>query len=87
MHESGLVRDLVRRVAAVAGREGAKRVTGVSVWVGALTQFSAEHFAEHFAEDAAGGIAEGALLEIEVSTDLAHPQAQAVLLREVRVED
>lgn len=87
MHESGLVRALVRQIEQVAAREGARRVVGVNVWVGALTQFSAEHFAEHFEEDAAGSIAEGAALSVEVSTDATHPQAQAVLLREIKVED
>ncbi len=89
MHETGIVRDLIRRVVAGAREAGAVRVVGVSVWLGALSQFSVAHFREHFDDESRGTIAEGAILTIEVSTDVANPDAQAVMMRslELDVED
>jgi hydrogenase nickel incorporation protein HypA/HybF len=87
MHEASLVRDLVHRIEAVAAAEQGRRVVGVAVWLGALSHFSASHFAEHFAEAAAGSIAEGAALDLTLSDDTAHPDAQRVMLREVTLED
>ncbi len=87
MHEASLVRDLLRRIEAIARAEDGRRVVGVTVWLGALSHFSAAHFAEHFAEAAAGGIAAGAALDVTLSVDTAHPDAQQVLLREIVLED
>ena len=64
MHETGIVRDMVRRLEAVARDAGATRVAGVAVRLGALSQFSPEHFREHFDEEARGTVAEGAALSI-----------------------
>ncbi|MBL6749577.1 MAG: hydrogenase maturation nickel metallochaperone HypA [Nevskia sp.] len=86
MHESGIVRDLVRRLLAAAREAGAERVSGVTVWLGALSQFSAVHFREHFDEEAQGTAAQGAALHIEASDDTAHPQALQVVIRSVDLE-
>ena len=69
MHETGIVRDLVRRLEQAAHEAGAERVSGVEVWLGALSQFSPEHFREHFEDEARGTVAEGAALRIETSDD------------------
>ncbi|MGE0226019.1 MAG: hydrogenase/urease maturation nickel metallochaperone HypA [Acetobacteraceae bacterium] len=86
MHESGIVRDLVRRIEQAAQESGAQRISGVSVWLGALSQFSPGHFREHFAEEVRGTRAESAELRIEVSDDALHPHAQAVLLQSLDLE-
>ena len=86
MHEAGLMVSLMRRVREVAEAEGARRVTGISVWLGALSHMSAEHFAEHFEQAAGGTIAEGARLDVTVSDDLDDANAQEILLRSVEVE-
>jgi len=80
------MRGLLRRIEEVAQAERARRVVGVSVWLGALSHFSAEHFADHFAEVSAGTIADGASLSATLSDDLRHPNAQDVLLQSVEVE-
>ena len=67
MHETGLIRDLVHRLEAAARDAGAEGVAGVEVWLGALSQMSAEHFREHFDEAVRGTVAEGALLNIMMS--------------------
>ena len=86
MHESGIVRDLVRRVEQARQEAGATRIAAISVWLGALTQFSDHHFREHFEEDAQGTAAETARLHLELSDDPLHPDAQRVILRSIELE-
>jgi hydrogenase nickel incorporation protein HypA/HybF len=86
MHETGIVRDLVHRLETVARDGGAERVSGVVVWLGALSQFSPEHFREHFDQEARGTIAEGAVLTIEASQDVRHPRAQDVMMQSVDLD-
>ena len=62
MHETALVRDVVRRIEDLARSTGARQVTGAKVWLGALSHLSAEHFREHFAIEAQGSIAAAATL-------------------------
>lgn len=86
MHETGIVRDLMRRLEQAAREASAERVSGVAVWLGALSHFSPRHFREHFEDAARGTIAEGAALAIEASDDPTHPNAQSVMLRHVDFE-
>jgi hydrogenase nickel incorporation protein HypA/HybF len=86
MHEAGLMENLLHRIAEIAEGEQARRVTGVSVWLGALSHFSAEHFAEHFERASGGTIAEGARLNLVVSDDMQDADAQEVVLRSVELE-
>jgi hydrogenase nickel incorporation protein HypA/HybF len=86
MHETGVVHGLVHRLQAAAHDAGAERVSGVTVYLGALSQMSAEHFREHFAAEVLGTVAEGATLTIEVSDDPAAPDALSVVLRSVELE-
>lgn len=86
MHEASLMVGLMRRIREVADADGAQRVVGVSVRLGALSHMSAEHFAEHFELAAAGSIAEGASLTIELSEDTGAPWAQDILIESVEIE-
>ena len=86
MHETGVVRNLVRKITVAAGDAGAQRISGVEVWLGALSQFSPEHFREHFEEEAVGTLAEGAALSITASTDSMDPDAQHVVVRGLDLE-
>jgi len=70
---------------AVARAEGAGRVVAVAVWLGALSHLSKAHFAEHFEEATRGTVAEGARLDVTLSEDLDHPDAQHVRLEGVEV--
>jgi hydrogenase nickel incorporation protein HypA/HybF len=78
--------DLMRRIDEVARAEGARRVVGVSVWLGALSHMSAEHLAEHFRRAAVGTLAQGAWIDVTVSSDVHHANAQDILLENVEVE-
>ena len=87
MHETALVRDVVRRIEDLARATGARRITGAKIWLGALSHLSAEHFREHYALEAQGSIAAGAILTIEASSDLDHPDAQHVRLESVDLDE
>ena len=86
MHEARLMADLMRQIDEVAKFERARRVVRVSVRIGALSHFSAEHFAEHFERASGGTLAEGAELVAAVSTDTNDPDAQGIVLESVEVE-
>jgi hydrogenase nickel incorporation protein HypA/HybF len=86
MHEHGLMKTLMRRILSMAANEDARRVTGVSVRLGALSHMSPGHFGEHYEQAAAGTIAEGAALDIAVSDDITDPYATEVVLTAVEVE-
>ncbi len=86
MHEAGLVRDLLRRIEALARAERARRVTAITVRLGALSHMSPEHFTEHFREAARGTLAETARLRIEISDDPADPDALHVRLEDVELD-
>lgn len=86
MHETGIVRDLVRQLERVASDAGAEAVSGVDIWLGALSQFTPHHFREHFEDEAKGTIAEGARLDILVSDDAMDANALHVMIRSVDLE-
>lgn len=86
MHEASLMKNLMSQVDTVAQRENAKRVIGVGVWLGALSHMTEAHFGEHFRQAAAGTNAEGARLDVTLSDDTGHANAQDVLLESVEVE-
>jgi hydrogenase nickel incorporation protein HypA/HybF len=87
MHEFSLINDLIRKIDAIARDQGARRVVGVKVRLGALSHISPNHFREHFEAAAAGTIAEAARLDIETLPDERDPHAQDILLDSVEVED
>lgn len=86
MHEASLIRDLINKIDALAADEDAARVTAVRIWLGALSHMSADHFREHFVHASKDTIADGASLDIDVSTDIHDPNAQALLLHSIEVE-
>lgn len=86
MHEHALMTGLMRQLAEIAAAEHARKVVKVSVWLGALSHMSAEHFGEHFADAAAGSMAEGAELECFTSDDIHDPRALDVVLKGIEVE-
>ena len=87
MHETALVRDVVRRIEDLAQATGARRITGAKIWLGALSHLSAEHFRGHYAVEAQDSIAASATLSIEVSSDLDHPHAQHVRLESIDLDE
>lgn len=86
MHEAALMAGLMRQLVDIARAERARRITGVSVRLGALSHISAEHFAEHFEQASRDTIAEGARLEVTISEDFQDANAQQILLEDVEVE-
>lgn len=86
MHEASLTNALMHRIDELATAEGATRVSGVSVWLGALSHLSPAHFREHFEHAARGTRAEGATLRIETSDDIAHADAEDIRLLDVELD-
>ena len=87
MHEASLMNDLMHRIESIARDNHASRVIGVSVWLGALSHMSKDHFIDHFEQASAGTIAEGAHLDITVSNETGHANAQDLIVQSVEVED
>jgi hydrogenase nickel incorporation protein HypA/HybF len=85
MHEQAQIEDLVAKVISVAEENEAKRVVRIKVWLGALSHFTPEHFVEHWQDASAGTIAEGCMVESELSTDPTDPNAQGVVLEDVEI--
>ena len=87
MHETHLVKDLLGEIERVANQAGAARVVSLDIWLGALCHMDREHFVMHFEPLAEGSVAAQAKLNITVSTDMDHPSAQGVILRNIEVTD
>jgi hydrogenase nickel incorporation protein HypA/HybF len=77
------MRGLIGRIEQTARDNGLRSVTGVEVWLGALSQMSPDHFREHFEHATPGTIAEGARLDVELSNDFTDANAAHILLRRV----
>lgn len=86
MHERTLLRNVMSRIDEIARAEGATRVTGVQVRLGALSHFTPAHFCEHFEDAAQGTIAEGAIVDAKVVGDARSPGASDVVLESVELE-
>ncbi|MDA8249332.1 MAG: hydrogenase/urease maturation nickel metallochaperone HypA [Rhodospirillales bacterium] len=86
MHETGIVRNLIRQLEQAVLDSGATGVSAVSVRLGALSLFSPSHFREHFDEEAIGTKAEKATLSILTSDDISAPHAQDVMIESISLE-
>jgi hydrogenase nickel incorporation protein HypA/HybF len=86
MHETGIVRDLIKRVEQVVCANDGTRAKVVYVRLGALSNISPEHLREHFDEETAGTSVAGAALVVAQSTDTGALGAQDVMLESVEVE-
>lgn len=85
MHEKAVMDDLIREITRRAAAEGAQRVTGIRVRLGALSHFTPEHFREHFVDASYGTPAEGAAVDAELGTDPTDPAAQGVVLESIEI--
>lgn len=85
MHEMSLINDLMAKIKRLADENKAQAVEEVTVEIGALAHISAEHFREHFEEAAVGTTAEKAKLKVIMKDDIHDPQAQDILLKNIKV--
>jgi hydrogenase nickel incorporation protein HypA/HybF len=86
VHERALMEDVIRKLEEVAFEDGARRVTRVTVRLGALSHFTAAHFCGHFAAAALGTVAERAEVVAVVDDDLTAEAARDVVIESVEVE-
>ena len=87
MHETGVIKSLIREVERVALRYGATKVLTVTVGTGALSPLSENHLREHFQLQSIGTVAEQARLIVEVGASPTDPLAQDVVLVSIEVEE
>ncbi len=87
MHEEALLRDLRRKLVDIAQREHVERISRVALWVGALAHVPEETLRSRWAGTVEGTPAEGARLEIQLSSDLTDPRAQGIVITHVDVSD
>jgi hydrogenase nickel incorporation protein HypA/HybF len=86
MHETAWVGDLIRAVASVARRDGAKRVLGVTIRLGPWSPLSAEYVRERFIDAARGTIAEGAWLAVNTAGEAVGPIERGEVLESIEIE-
>ena len=86
VHERTLLRDVMSHVDEIARAEGATRVTGVRVRLGALSHFTPAHFCEHFDDAARGTLAEGAVVDARLVGDARSARAGDVVVETVELE-
>lgn len=87
MHEKSLMDDLMHKILQLAEVQKAAKVTRVHVKLGALSHMSPEHFKEHFTISADGTIAQDAEIFAEESHDIHDPDALAILLKSIDIEE
>ena len=87
MHESGLIRDLLKKIESIASSHGSKKVSAAQVRLGALCHISADHFRQHFEQETKGTLAEGAALDVQTCEDIDDTHAQDILLLSVDVQE
>ncbi len=87
MHEEAVMHDLVRKVDEVARANEVRSVRRVHLWVGALSHLTESGLRARWPLAALGTRAEGAELDLELSTDPYDPRAQSVILRSLDAAD
>lgn len=91
MHDSAMMKGLVRTAEKLAVEAGAARVARVTIRVGGLSGISVEHLQEHYDETVAGTLLEGSDLQVETGPEgveaLDDPGALGVQLVGLEVED
>lgn len=87
MHESKLVTDLVRKANSVAATSGSGSVETMSIEIGALNHATPESLRDHLQDAAAGTALEGAVFEIEKSSDTDSTTALDVRLVSLTVRE
>lgn len=86
MHESSLMKGLIRKVEEIAREQNANRITRIRITLGPLANISPAHLREHFVMSSRGTIAEEAELDISSANDLSSSVVNDVILQSVELE-
>ena len=81
------MRDLRRKIVEVSERHGGRRVSRVSLEVGALSHVTEASLRQRWETTFAGTPAASARLTVETASDLADPGAQGVRITEIATEE
>jgi hydrogenase nickel incorporation protein HypA/HybF len=86
MHEEAMLRDVIRKAEEVARESGPGRVTRVRLWVGARSHLAGPELEARWVHAVHGTALSGARVDIEVSRDAAHPNAESIVLQSVDLD-
>lgn len=86
MHEEALFKDLRRKFEEIGATQGVRRITRVTLWIGALSHLTEDHLREDWARVVQGTPADGAILEVKLSHDLNDSRAETIVIESVGVE-
>ena len=86
MHESRLVREILTEVESAVARSGGTSASALRIAIGPFAGIEPESFRRHFEVAAAGGIAAGADLHLDIDDAAEGPSAVGIMLRSVVVE-
>jgi hydrogenase nickel incorporation protein HypA/HybF len=86
MHEEALLREIREKIVEVAKANGARKVTKVRLWIGALSEIPGDHMKEEWPRTVDGTIAQGAELEVETSTDIRDPRANDIIVTSMDID-
>ena len=87
MHESGLMRGLIKQLDELAQSHGSDRIVGVKLNIRESGGYSAEHFRDHFHAASTGSSAEDAAVDIEVVADELHLGSPQITIVSIEVPD
>lgn len=85
MHETSLIKGLIRQVTEVAEANGGGQVRRIRIKLGALSNITPGHFREHFEWEAVGTRLCDAELDIDASNDITAPDARDIVITRVEV--
>ena len=85
MHESGLMRGVVRDLEALAKTHDCERIVSVTLEIRDTGDYPGEHFVEHLQAVAADTVVEQARIEVEMICDPEHTGGPRVVIKRIEV--
>lgn len=83
MHETAVIRGLVRKLCELVKQQGASGVEKLNVTLGALSHFTPEHFRRHLEIETRDTVLENVEVICRQSTDINDPNANGVTVNQV----
>ena len=87
MHEFRQAGLLIKKIEEVLQGSPGARLESIRVRISPLNEMSPRQLRQHFEKAACGTVAEGALIDVEVSSDGEFPRSQDVYLESVTLKE
>ena len=85
MHESGLMRGVVRDLERLAQANNSSRIVAVALQIRDSGKYPGEHFVEHLHAVAAGTVIEGAQIAVDLVEDPQHLGQPQITIKHIEV--